>query len=129
MISQRQVLQLENFPRPEVARCLSPNGRAHPLARDRATKSVAERVKLEALRQGLRPMHGLVTLRVTCVYPVARKRDDDNAATGIVKNCRDALVRGGYLEADDVEHLRQEPVEIRVEPGVRRMVLELESDA
>jgi hypothetical protein len=123
---QRQQLLLDNFPRPSVARTLSPNGRAHHMQRARATEAVAIHVRVMAIMQGLRRMQGPVVMQPTFVYPVRRKRDDDNAATGVLKATRDALVRGSWLEADDVEHLRQLPVEMRIEKGRRALELSFE---
>jgi len=37
-----------------------------------------------------------------------------------------ALVNGQWLVADDTDHLRLAPVEIAVEPGVRRLELTFE---
>jgi Holliday junction resolvase RusA-like endonuclease len=121
---EKQTLVLENFPRPSVANVLSPNGRAHHMAKYRATQAVAAHVKVMATMDGLRPMRGLVTLRVIWIVPDRRRRDTDNHTTGVVKAAIDALVRGGYLEADDTDHLRLLPVEIRTEPGRRALVLE-----
>lgn len=126
MIVQR--IELAGFPRPSLARTLSPNGRAHHMARHRTTEGVHMQVALAARGAGLRPMHGLVTLRVTYVFPQHRKRDDDNYSTGVLKAVRDALVRGGWLEADDAEHVRQERPVFVVERGQRRMVVELEEE-
>jgi hypothetical protein len=122
----RQRLVLDQFPRPSVARTLSPNGRAHHMQRARATEAVAIHVRVMAIMQGLRKMHGHVVMQPTFVYPVRRKRDDDNAATGVLKSVRDSLVRGGWLEADDVEQLRQLPVEMRIEKGRRALELSFE---
>jgi hypothetical protein len=117
-------LTLLDFPQPEVARCLSPNGRSSWFVRHKVRVRVEERVWAEAKRQELPKMRGLVVMRPTLVYPVARKRDDDNAATGVMKVVRDVLAKGGWIETDDTDHLRQEPVEIRVTKGVRMLVLE-----
>lgn len=73
-------------------------------------------------------MHGPVILRATFTYPLRRKRDDDNLATGVMKAVRDALVKRRYLLNDDLQHLRQMPVEVVVEKGVRRLVLEFEEE-
>jgi len=120
----QQRLTLEEFPRPAVARALSPNGRASWPARYRATQDVHTLVKLRAVMAGLRPMHGLVTLWVTWVVPDRRQRDADNHTTGVVKATIDALVRGGYLEDDDTDHLRLLPVRVRLEHGRRALVLD-----
>jgi len=124
----KQTLTLNNFPRPDVARTLSPNGTAHHMAKARARKGVHEHVKVLA-RFDLQPMRGMVTLRPTFVFPVKRNRDDDNFATGVMKAVRDGLVKAGYLEADDSDHLRQERVEMVVEKGRRALILEFEYEA
>ena len=38
----------------------------------------------------------------------------------------DAMVRGGWLSADDMAVLRQMPVEVSVERGRRELILEFE---
>ena len=43
-------------------------------------------------------------LNVTLIFPELRVRDDDNLWTRF-KPGRDALVRAGIIEADDIEHL------------------------
>lgn len=121
-----QTLTIEDFPRPDVARTLSPNGRAHWATKRACTRLIHEQVAYWALFDLLRPMPGHVTIYPTFIYPQARKRDDDNLATGVMKAVRDALVKGGYLDADDTEHLRQMPVEVRVEKGRRALVLRFE---
>jgi hypothetical protein len=121
-----QVLVLEDFPSPSLARVLSPNGRAHGLSRYAAGRHVRDRVKIETTRQGLRAMRPPVVLRAAFTYPLARERDDDNLATGVLKAARDGLVRAGILAGDDAERLRQEPVAAIVERGQRRLVIELE---
>lgn len=121
-----QTLTLEDFPRPEVARALSPNGRAHWAKKRAASMLVAGHVVAAALQQGLHPMQGFVVMRPRFTYPNQRKRDDDNLATGVCKAGRDALVKRGYLINDDLQHLRQMPVEVTVQKGVRRLVLMFE---
>lgn len=125
-MSRVQTLTLDDFPRPRIARTLSPNGRAHWTTRRAASMAVATRVSIAASVQGLVPMRGFVVMRPRFVYPNVRRRDDDNAATGVLKSARDILVRRGYLINDDLQHLRQMPVEVTVEKGVRRLVLEFE---
>jgi Holliday junction resolvase RusA-like endonuclease len=124
-----QQLVLEDFPRPATARILSPNGRAHWSVRRSETAWCKSLVKVKALIQGLGRMHGQVVIQSTFIYPVARKRDDDNLATGVMKAVRDALVDAGYLEADDVEHVRQLPVQVEVQKGRRALILEFTETA
>lgn len=99
-----QRLVLEDFPQPDVARSLSPNGRVHWARRNKARKLVAERVTLEARAQGLRPASGPVRLTLVWVFPTKVRHDLDNLiATG--KPVVDALVRGKWLEDDDSDHV------------------------
>ncbi|TMC48543.1 MAG: hypothetical protein E6J20_18730 [Chloroflexi bacterium] len=73
-------------------------------------------------------MHdGLVTIRPTFTYPIGRRRDIDNACTGVLKASLDALVRGKWLADDSSEYVRLEPPLVHVEPGVRMLVLEFET--
>jgi hypothetical protein len=123
----KQTLVLDRFPDPEMARCLSPNGRAHWASKKQAREYVAQHVWYCARMQGLEPMlDGVVTMWPTFIYPVHRRRDDDNLASGILKSLRDCLVRRRLIEADDLEHLRQMPVEVRVERGRRALELRFE---
>jgi Holliday junction resolvase RusA-like endonuclease len=123
-------LVLEDFPSPAVARALSPNGRVHWRRRHAAQRAVAEAVwvalQLPPCFYIAKPLARRARLRATFVYPERRKRDDDNLATGVLKAVRDALVRLGVLEADDMQHLQQEPVQVEVRKGERRLVVELE---
>ncbi|HEY8743964.1 MAG TPA: hypothetical protein VIU62_12735 [Chloroflexota bacterium] len=125
-----QTLVIEDFPRPEIARTLSPNGRAHWAAKRKARINVIDHVTVAALGQHLRnfPAIWLVVLSPTFIYPDHRRRDDDNLATGVMKAVRDCLVNGGWLEADDTDHLKQMPVEVRVEKGRRALELRFEGE-
>lgn len=123
-----QTLRIEDFPSPQVARALSPNGRAGYWARVRAKRLVAERVMVELQRQGVQPMHGRVRLTVRWVFPQRRRRDADNhAGGGCVKAAIDVLEQAHIIPADDSDHLELAPVELVVEPGQRRMELRLEA--
>ncbi len=107
-------LEISDFPRPAVARSLSPNGRVHW-----AQKHLA--------RTGLPKMHdGLVVIRPTFTYPQERRRDQDNLCTGVLKAVLDGLVRGGWIEDDSHDYVQLEPPVVCVEPGVRSLVLEFE---
>jgi Holliday junction resolvase RusA-like endonuclease len=117
-------LELVSFPLPEIALALSPNGRAHHMARHRAVKQVQQRVWAEAKMQHLPEMHdGLVVIRPTWTFPITRRRDGDNL-TAILKGAIDALVKGGWLLDDSSEHVRLEPPVICVTKGVRMLELE-----
>ena len=120
-------LELVSFPLPEIALALSPNGRAHHMARHRAVKQVQQRIWAEARMQRLPDMHdGLVVIRPTWTFPITRRRDGDNL-TAILKSTLDALVKGGWLVDDSSDHVRLEPPVVRVEHGVRSLVLEFET--
>ena len=123
----RQVLILEDFPPPHVARILSPNGRAYWAKRYNAGAVVAWFVKRAVTEQGL---HRFVhpTCRLVYVYPNHRRRDLDNATGGVTKAVLDTLVRLGVLRDDSPEWLTLLPVCLEVTPGVRRLVIELEEE-
>ncbi len=124
-------LEIRDFPRPAVARSLSPNASGSQgfwVKKRLARISVQTRVAVEAHVQGLPKMrNGVVTVRPEFVYPVQRRRDIDNACTGVLKACLDALVKGGWLVDDSVEYVRLEAPLVRVEPGKRGLVLEFET--
>jgi hypothetical protein len=122
-----QALTIEDFPRPEVARTLSPNGRSHWAVKRKARLTVVDHVTTAAIRGGLRRMKGLVVLHMVYVYPQERTRDADNlSGAGVTKALIDCLVKGGWLDADDTTHLRLAPVEVRVEKGRRAVELRFE---
>jgi len=123
MTTQRLVL--DQFPRPEIARALSPNGRPHWTARRVARLLVTDVVTVAAVRSGLRHMHGHVTIQPVWVFEVARRRDGDNL-TSILKAVQDSLVRGGWLADDSVEHVTLLPPEVRIERGKRALELSFE---
>lgn len=118
-----QTLTIEDFPSPQCARALSPNGRAHWATKRAHTQAVKTVVAVKALVQGLQPMHGTVEIQPTFVYPQRRKRDDDNLGTGVLKAVRDALVQRGYLEADDMEHVFQDRPVVEIRKGERALIL------
>ena len=120
-------VEIRDFPRPAVARSLSPNGRAHWAQAHLARTAVHQRVWVEAFTQQLPKMSGLVTIRPTFTYPQERHRDQDNLCTGVLKAALDGLVRGGWLQDDSSEYVRLEPPVVNVEPGVRSLVLEFET--
>jgi hypothetical protein len=121
-----QTIVIEDFPRPEIARQLSPNGRAHWAIRHKARQSVIDHVTAAAIRGGLRHMRGLVVLHATFVYGEQRTRDQDNLTTGVTKAVIDCLVKGNWLDADDMTHFRLAPVEVRLEKGRRALELRFE---
>ena len=85
-----------------------------------------QRVWLEAFIQQLPKMRGLVVIRPTFTYPIERRRDIDNACTGVLKHVIDALVRGAWLVDDSSEYVQLAPPVVCVKPGVRSLVLEFE---
>jgi hypothetical protein len=125
-VTVQQAITIEDFPRPEIARQLSPNGRAHWAVRQKARRTVVDHVTAAALRGGLQRMRGLVVLHVTFVYGEHRTRDQDNLTTGVMKALIDCLVKGGWLAADDMTHLRIAPVDVRIEKGRRAVELRFE---
>ncbi len=118
-----QTLTLDEFPQPKTARTLSPNGRAHWATKRTEVQHVRRVVRVKALIQGLGQMGGVVEIQPIFVYPVARKRDDDNLATGVMKAIRDALVDAGYLKADDMAHVVQNRPIVEVRKGERALIL------
>lgn len=121
-----QTLILDDFPSTETARALSPNGRAHWKEKRDAGGVVYGHVMAALKLHPIKPMTGRVILRPTFVYPVHRRRDDDNLATGVMKVVRDALVARGILADDSTRYVRQEPVKVRIEKGSRRLELVIE---
>lgn len=118
-----QTLTFPNFPSPQCARALSPNGRAHWASKRNHAKQVKQAVHVRALIQGLAQMDGIVEIQPRFIYPVARKRDDDNLATGVMKAVRDGLVEAGYLKADDMDHVVQKRPIVEVQKGTRALIL------
>lgn len=121
-----QTLVLDDFPSPAVARTLSPNGRAHWREKQRAGGIVHQAVMAALAIQPIAPMTGRVVLRPTFVFPAHRRRDDDNLATGVMKVVRDSLVARGILADDSTKYVRQEPVEVVVRKGQRRLEIVIE---
>ena len=124
-----QVLILEDFPRPDIARTLSPNGRAHWTAKRKARLSVIDYVVVHAIKSGLRRMPAPVQLYLTYIMPDRRTRDQDNYSTGVTKAVIDILVKGQWLDGDSTDLLRLAPVEVRVEKGRRALELRFEVGA
>lgn len=123
-----QTLIIENFPRPEIARVLGPNGgRAHWAVARKARLNVIDHVTVAAIKQSLRQMRGFVVLEPLWIYPDHRQRDGDNLATGVMKAAIDTLVNGGWLVADDVAHLCISPPVVLVDKRRRALELRFES--
>lgn len=123
-----QTLVLSDFPHPLTARALSPNGGRLHWAKERRHKlGVQVRVKLAVREQGLQPMAAPVRVTLRYVHSVHRKRDTDNATTGVTKAVLDALVRSGVLQGDDTARLELAPVQIAVEPGRTALEITLEA--
>jgi hypothetical protein len=120
-------LVLDNFPQPNVARALSPNGRAHWATRAEMRRLVQTHVRCAVLReQVLAVARPRVRLSLRYVFPQERPRDPDNWTTGVTKAVIDELVRIGILDADDSKHLDLAPVELHVERGQRRLEIQWE---
>lgn len=115
---------LADFPDTKTARALSPNGRAHWATQAKAKALVGIRVHQAAtslmwFREPVR-----VTFRY--VFPTRRRRDIDNLSTGVAKAVLDTLVRGGWLEDDDSEHVVVVRAEVAYEKGSRRLEVVIE---
>lgn len=89
----------------------SPNYRGHWAKRHRASREYTTAVFYMAIdmRNRLKAKGEFKCIRVarldvTLIFPELRVRDDDNLWTRF-KPGRDALVRAGLIEADDMEHL------------------------
>lgn len=121
-----QTLILEDFPHPADARALSPNGRAHWTTRSVARKEVASVVVIEATRSRLRVMWGPVRLLFRYVFPTRSKHDLDNLTTGVTKAAIDALVRGGWITADDSRYVVEVKAEAVYEQGRRALEIVIE---
>ena len=121
-----QTLVLEDLPRPDVARALSPNGRTHWAAKKKVRESVAELVVLSMLRQQLGAIDGRVRITYRWIVPDRRKRDLDNHSTGVVKVVQDTMVRHGLIEADDTSCLVSTTTEIAYQRGRRALEITLE---
>lgn len=120
-----QTLVIEDFPQPDVARVLSPNGRAHWTAKKKAREAVAEIVVLSMLTQRLGAMDGRVPITYRWIVPDQRKRDLDNHSTGVVKVVQDTLVRHELIEADDTSCLVSTTTEIVYQRGRRALEIVL----
>jgi Holliday junction resolvase RusA-like endonuclease len=122
----RHTVILENFPSPDAMRALSPNGRGHWGGRARVMARVMDEVAWRVRLHQLAPLAGPVRLHFRYVFPVRRKRDVDNLTTGVTKAVIDTLVRGGWLEADDSEHVIEVTAEPVVERGHRRLEITID---
>jgi hypothetical protein len=122
----KQQLVLDPLPPAPVLRALSPNGRAHWTERKRAQDTMRLCVVVDAVHSGLRSMPPPVRLQAIWTFPQARRRDQDNLIA-VAKCIVDTLVRHRYLQDDRHEMLTVLPPSIRVERGVRKLVLVLES--
>ncbi len=89
----------------------SPNDRGHWAERYKASREYSAAVFYMCIDMRNRLMEKgefkcimVARLNVTLIFPELRVRDDDNLWTRF-KPGRDALVRAGIIEADDIEHL------------------------
>lgn len=128
VVTAVQTLVLENFPRPEIARALSPNGRAHWAVKRKARLNVVDHVTVAAIKSGLRLMQAPVLIRLKYVMPDHKLRDQDNySGGGVTKAVIDTLVNGQWLEGDDSARLQIAPVELVTEKGRRALEITLEN--
>lgn len=122
-----QTLVLEDFPRPDVARALSPNGRTHWAAkkkvRDLVEWIVGNAIFDQRLTDELLGRQVRITYR--WIFPDHRRRDIDNHSTGVVKVVQDSFVRLGLIDADDTSCVVGITTEIAVEKGRRALEIEI----
>jgi hypothetical protein len=123
---QAQTVILDDFPLPEIARTLSPNGRAHWRTKSRAADVVRKNVWVAVMTQGIRPVPPPVHVTWRWIVPDRRRRDQDNHGTGVVKVAQDRLVSLGILAADHSDALTGH-VEIVYERGARRLEIVLKA--
>lgn len=99
-----QRLILEDFPSPQLARRLSPNGRVHWAVRAEAKREAAHRMACESVIQRIVPVDGAVRLTFRWVFPTAGRHDIDN----LIATCKpliDSMVTSGLLTDDDSRHV------------------------
>lgn len=122
-----QTLILDGYPSTAQAQLLGPNNgtRRWGVAKERA--AIHERVAVEVLAQGVRPVAPPVVVTFTYVVPTRAARDWDNYAL-IAKPVQDGLVKAGILAGDHFEMLTG-IVRFRVEKRQRRLEIRLEPAA
>ena len=122
-----QTLVIPDFPSVEIARALSPNGRAH--WRERAAWRAVVREAVWAAwvyrQDELRPVHPPARVTYRWIVPDRRARDLDNHGTGVTKSVQDTLVRLKLLPGGDHSTALTSTVEIIYEKGIRRMEIEM----
>lgn len=124
-IQQAQILILEEFPDPRLARQLSPNGRVHWATRAMAKKEAAHRIAGACLLQRITPVDGLCRLVFRWVFPTAGRHDVDNCIA-TAKPMIDSLVEAGVLEDDDSRHVVSVTAEVAYERGRRALEIVVE---
>lgn len=120
-VQRPQWIVLEDFPSTEVARTLSPNGRAHFGSVIRAKKAVRDRIVAAVHMQEPFPVAPPARVLYRWIVPDKRKRDLDNHGTGVVKVIQDSLVRLGVLPGGDHAEVLTSRVEIVVQKYRRAM--------
>lgn len=121
---QVATLTLPNFPQPELARALSPNGRSHWADRAAAVRLVHLAVRVALLLDPVQPIRGPVRIVATYAVPDRRRRDLDNFSA-VLKPVLDALVRANVIEEDNVRIVQSLDVRIVHQPGTRCLTLEI----
>jgi hypothetical protein len=125
--SAPQIIVLVDFPRPEIARTLSANGRAHWGTKLRATSVVLDYLHAALARQYVWSMAPPVRVTYRWIVPTRTKRDQDNHhGSGVVKAIQDALVRHNVLLGGDHSEALESSVEIVYEKGRRALEIVLE---
>lgn len=107
-----------------VPESLANGSRGHWSTHQRKLQDAHLRVWANARFARLKRITGHVRLTVTLVFPQQRRRDTDNLYAR-VKGVVDGLVKGGWIEDDDTEHLEL-IVRAEVRPGVKQTELLLE---
>lgn len=88
---------------PLPPRILTPNGRGHWAAKDRATGECRTLAEMAVRSIGRFPRWEGATLRPVFYWPVKRRRDDDNAAASL-KAYRDGIADAGLVSDDSQIH-------------------------
>jgi Holliday junction resolvase RusA-like endonuclease len=115
-----QTLVLDDFPDPQLARRLSPNGRVHWAVRAKAKDAARRRIACECLLQRIVPPDAPVRLTFRWCFPTLGRHDIDNLIA-TAKPLIDALVEAGVLDDDDSTHVVAVTAEVAYEKGRRAL--------
>lgn len=120
-----QTIVLEDFPDPQLARRLSPNGRVHWAVRAKAKDEAAHRIACECLLQRIVPPDAPVRLTFRWFFPTQGRHDIDNLIA-TAKPLIDALVLAGMLDDDDSTHVVAVTAEALYDRGRRALEIVIE---